>query len=111
MPTNELGLFFETFRYQAFFNSNPEAAAKELAKDIRRTIRATLRTVDSPPPSAFLKSNESFLRAWDHIEEVNGHFTLYEKGFFNEDAIRSHQYHSFPNKKRTISFHNTNFLI
>jgi soluble epoxide hydrolase/lipid-phosphate phosphatase len=70
LPTDELGFLLATFRYQAYFNSNSDAASKELTTDIRRTVRAVLRTVDSPPPVAFLKSNESFLQAWDHVKEV-----------------------------------------
>lgn len=61
--------------YQLFFDSDPDAAAKELEKDPRRTIRATLRTVDSPPPEGFLKSNDSFLKAWEDVEEVS--FPIY----------------------------------
>lgn len=49
-------------------------AAVELEQDIRRTLRATYRTVASPPPDMFLMSNESFLSAWDSVEKVRGSF-------------------------------------
>lgn len=42
----------------------------ELDQDIRRTLRATLRTVASPPPDTFLKSNDSYLSAWGGVENV-----------------------------------------
>jgi len=45
-------------------------AVAELDKDIRRSIRATFRTKASPPPAEFLKSPESFLVGWSHLEEV-----------------------------------------
>jgi len=70
MPTNELGALFETLKYQTYFNTEPDAAAAELTADMRRTARTVLRTVTSQPPASFLKDNTSFLRAWDHIEEV-----------------------------------------
>lgn len=33
-------------------------------------MRATLRTVDSPPPDEYLKSSGSFLDAWSEVQEV-----------------------------------------
>lgn len=62
---------FPRLTYQLFFDSQPEAAAAELDKDIRRAVRGTLRTAASPPPSDFLRSNETFMGAWDHVEEVS----------------------------------------
>jgi soluble epoxide hydrolase/lipid-phosphate phosphatase len=56
--------------YQIYFDSKLDAAVAELDQDIRRTIRATLRTVDSPPPDEYLKSPDSFLGAWGHVKEV-----------------------------------------
>lgn len=61
---------FPALTYQLFFDSQTDAAVAELDQDIRRTVRATLRTVASPPPDTFLTSNVSFLSAWDSVEEV-----------------------------------------
>jgi soluble epoxide hydrolase/lipid-phosphate phosphatase len=56
--------------YQLFFDKQTSAAVVELNKDIRRTARATLRTVDSPPPSGFLESTATFLGGWSDVVEV-----------------------------------------
>lgn len=111
LPTDELGFLLATFRYQAYFNSNSDAASKELTTDIRRTVRAVLRTVDSPPPVAFLKSNESFLQAWDHVKEVYIVFWFFLLVIFTNALDRSHQYHSSLRKKRITLFHNTKSKI
>jgi hypothetical protein len=57
--------------YQIFFDSQTDVAIVELDQDIRRSVRAALRTVASPPPDTFLKSNDSFLSAWDSVEQVS----------------------------------------
>lgn len=57
--------------YQLFFERETSAATLELNKDIRRTIRATLRSVGSPPPEDFLKSPDSFLAGWKDEAEVD----------------------------------------
>jgi len=56
--------------YQLYFDGETQEAIKELATDIRRTLRGTLRTVDSAPPDAFLESTTSFLGAWDDVAEI-----------------------------------------
>ncbi|XP_006460446.1 hypothetical protein AGABI2DRAFT_184905 [Agaricus bisporus var. bisporus H97] len=61
---------FPRLAYQTFFDRDTENAAKELERDIRRSLRATLRSIASPPPNAFLESEESFLDAWKDIEEI-----------------------------------------
>ncbi|KAI0301880.1 Alpha/Beta hydrolase protein [Multifurca ochricompacta] len=43
----------------------------ELDTDIRRTLRATLRTVASPPPPDFLLSNSSYLVGWENVTTVS----------------------------------------
>lgn len=45
-------------------------AVAELDEDIRRTLRGTYRSVQSPTPDAFLTSTSSFLGAYDDIPEV-----------------------------------------
>jgi len=69
-PIKELTTLFPTLRYQVFFDSQTDMAVVELDKNIRRSVRATFRTVASPPPDTFLKSNESFLSPWDSVEEI-----------------------------------------
>ncbi|KAH9483194.1 Epoxide hydrolase A [Psilocybe cubensis] len=70
VPIQDLTPHFPTLTYQLFFDHQPQAAVDELERDIRRTIRGTLRTFASPPPIQFLKSNKSFLDAWSDIEEI-----------------------------------------
>jgi len=69
-PIKELTTLFPTLRYQVFFDSQTDMAVVELDQNIRRSVRATFRTVASPPPDTFLKSNESFLSPWDSVEEI-----------------------------------------
>lgn len=68
-------------------------AVAELDQDIRRTVRATLRTVASPPPDAFLKSNKSYLSAWDGVKQVraltNIQLSLNRQADLNKDPSRS----------------------
>jgi soluble epoxide hydrolase / lipid-phosphate phosphatase len=56
--------------YQLFFDKQTPAAAAELERDVRRTLRGTLRDVASPPPESFLTSPDTFMGAWDNVEEV-----------------------------------------
>ena len=53
--------------YQLFFQDKTDAAVAELDKDIRRSLRATYRSVDAPPPDAFLTSKDSYLAAYDEM--------------------------------------------
>jgi soluble epoxide hydrolase / lipid-phosphate phosphatase len=62
--------------YQLFFDSQSSAAAAELERDVRRTLRGTLRDVASPPPESFLTSPETYTGAYDSIEEVR--FSAYQ---------------------------------
>ncbi|EIM85309.1 alpha/beta-hydrolase [Stereum hirsutum FP-91666 SS1] len=57
--------------YQIFFDSATPAAIAELEKDVRRTLRGTLRTVETAPPSGFLESRESFLEGWREVGEID----------------------------------------
>ena len=67
----EFTALFPALKYQIFFDSQTDMAVVELDQNIRRSVRAVLRTVTSPPPDTFLKSNESFLSAWDSVEQVS----------------------------------------
>lgn len=70
IPTQTLVAAHPRLAYQLFFDSQTHAAATELDRDIRRTLRGTLRHVASPPPEDFLTNPETFLGAWDHYEEI-----------------------------------------
>jgi soluble epoxide hydrolase/lipid-phosphate phosphatase len=56
--------------YQLFFDKQTPAAIAELNRDIRRTLRGTLRDLASPPPESFLTSQDTFIGAWDDFDEV-----------------------------------------
>jgi soluble epoxide hydrolase/lipid-phosphate phosphatase len=56
--------------YQTYFDRQTQDAANELNRDIRRTLRATMRTISSPPPDDFLKSETSYLEGWKAFVEV-----------------------------------------
>lgn len=73
--------------YQLFFSGKTEEAIAELDKDIKRSIRATLRTGDSPPPASFLTSTDSFLDAWHDVEEIAPvpFFSPEEEDYFIEE--------------------------
>jgi len=69
-PAEHLVQVLPKLAYQVYFDTKAEEAVAELDRDIRRSIRATLRTVNSPPPDAYLRSTESFLGAYSDLEEV-----------------------------------------
>lgn len=52
--------------YQLYFQKKTSEAVAELDKDIRRTMRATYRSADLPPPSDFLTSTDDFLGAYSN---------------------------------------------
>ncbi|KAH7922876.1 alpha/beta-hydrolase [Leucogyrophana mollusca] len=70
--------------YQVFFETNTSAAIAELNKDIRKSLRGTLRTVGSPPPDSFLTSKETYIGAWDEVPEIPPvpFFTRGEEDYF-----------------------------
>lgn len=84
VPIKQLTSLFPTLTYQVFFDLQTDMAVAELDQDIRRTVRATLRTVASPPPDTFLKSNDSFLSAWGGVENIPPvpFFTPTEEDYF-----------------------------
>lgn len=69
-PMRELSEIVPTLSYQLFFDHSTSDAVEELDHDVRRTLRATLRSVASPPPKGFLTSRTSYLSAWDGVDEV-----------------------------------------
>lgn len=56
--------------YNLYFEHKTEDAVKELNTDIRRTLRGTLRSVDSPPPNKFLQQTDSYLHGWASVDTV-----------------------------------------
>jgi soluble epoxide hydrolase/lipid-phosphate phosphatase len=70
VPISQLAKAFPKLSYQIFFDMQTSDAAAELNKDKRRTLRGTLRDVASPPPDAFLSSQETFLGGWDAVPEI-----------------------------------------
>lgn len=83
VPIENLLPLFPALTYQLFFDRKTGEAIGELDKDIRRSLRATLRTMESPPPEAFLQSRDSFLGAWDSVAEVRN--LLHLHGILNDE--------------------------
>ncbi|KAJ7083118.1 Alpha/Beta hydrolase protein [Mycena belliarum] len=84
LPAKDLLLALPKLTYQLFFDQNTSQAVAELDKDMRRSIRATLRTVASPPPTDFLTSSTSYLEAWEDVAEIPPvpFFTPEEEDYF-----------------------------
>ncbi|TFY76836.1 hypothetical protein EWM64_g7177 [Hericium alpestre] len=70
MPIKALIQQLPRLSYTVFFDEKIADAVAELSKDVQRTLRATLRTVDSPPPDAFLTQTDSFLGGWKDVQEI-----------------------------------------
>ncbi|KAL6304154.1 Alpha/Beta hydrolase protein [Sparassis latifolia] len=70
IPISVLDEVVPKLAYQVFL-SNVDVAAKQLNADIRRSLRATLRTVASPPPDTFLADPNSYMGAWDGVKEIS----------------------------------------
>ncbi|KAH0839352.1 alpha/beta-hydrolase [Lanmaoa asiatica] len=67
-PIESILAMISTLSYQLFFAQNTSEAIAELNRDVRRTLRGTLRSIASPPPKTFLRSRETFMGAWDGME-------------------------------------------
>ncbi|PSR88468.1 hypothetical protein PHLCEN_2v5148 [Hermanssonia centrifuga] len=72
VPVEHLVPMLPKLSYNLFFERMTQEAVEELSKDVRRTLRATLRSVDSPPPDEFLQQTDSFLRGWEGTENRYG---------------------------------------
>ncbi|KAI0337357.1 alpha/beta-hydrolase [Trametopsis cervina] len=70
VPIANMVAMLPTIAYNVFFQDKTLEAAQELNGDIRRTLRGIMRTVESPPPSEFLKQTDSFMRGWDSVEDI-----------------------------------------
>jgi soluble epoxide hydrolase/lipid-phosphate phosphatase len=73
LPIENIVSVLPCLTYQLFFERQTDAAIAELDDDKRRTLRATLRTVESPPPADFLQSRDSFLGSWANVSEASCH--------------------------------------
>lgn len=82
----------------------------ELNEDIRRTLRATLRGVQSPPPKEFLTQNYSYLDAWREHKNVIFviHWLIILLIWFLY-CSRLGPFHSLLKKKRTTSWNSTKY--
>jgi len=102
VPIKDFTPLFPSLKYQIFFDSQIDMAVVELDQNIRRSVRAVLRTVTSPPPDTFLKSNESFLSAWDSVEQIPPvpFFTPGEEDYF----VNQYSVNGFRN---TLYFYST----
>lgn len=95
-PTSALVPVFPELAYQVFLGETPKAAADELDRDVRRSLRATLRTVASPPPEGFLTDTHSFLSAYADIAEIPPipFFTKEEEDYWVEQYSIQGFYHT-----------------
>ncbi|KAF5361510.1 hypothetical protein D9758_006213 [Tetrapyrgos nigripes] len=90
-PVSALTSVLPKLTYQLYFDQKTAQATEELNKDIRRSVRATLRTVDSPPPDDFLKSSDNYLDAWENYKEIPPvpFFDKNEEDYFVESYEKS----------------------
>ncbi|KAG1840929.1 Alpha/Beta hydrolase protein [Suillus subalutaceus] len=79
----QLAAVMPKLAYQVFFENHTTEAVAELNKDIRRSLRATLRTVNSAPPDSFLTSTSNYLSAYDNIPPIP-FFTSSDEEYFVE---------------------------
>ncbi|KAJ3738966.1 Alpha/Beta hydrolase protein [Lentinula detonsa] len=100
IPIKHLTAAIPKLTYQLYFDGKTAEAVEELNKDTRRTVRATLRTKDSPPPDDYLTSPHSFLDAWGHVEEIPPvpFFTPEQEDYF----VEQYQLQGF---KNTLQFY------
>ncbi|KZT63800.1 alpha/beta-hydrolase [Daedalea quercina L-15889] len=99
-PTSALVPYFPRLAYQVFLGETPDLARHELDTDIRRTLRATLRTTVDPPPKSFLTDTRSFLNAWESVNEISPipFFTKEEEDYWVEQ-------YSIQGFKNTLQFY------
>ncbi|KAN0098105.1 Alpha/Beta hydrolase fold [Tylopilus felleus] len=94
-PIEFISAKIPTLSYQVYFARNTSEAIVELNKDVRRTLRGTLRSIASPPPKTFLRSRETFMGAWDGIEiPPIPFFSKQEEDYFVERFSRQGLDHS-----------------
>ena len=86
-PVSTLVQLIPHFGYQEYFAEQTSTAIAELNTDIRRTLRASLRTVASPPPSDFLTSTSSYLDAWKNVSTVGLEMMTMMSPEFNAEIL------------------------
>ena len=109
IPIAQLVPALPRLSYQLFFDQQTEAAIAELNKDIRRTLRATLRTSKSPVPPRFLTNPNSFMAEWDEFVEVRTVMIFQEDLSEPVFVRRFRPSSSSPRMKRTTSSNNFRF--
>lgn len=77
MPVSKITPYFPKLMYQRYFDEKTDEAIEELGKDVRRSLRATHRTIKNPPPSGFLTSKDAYLNAYAEHEVPNPVFNWY----------------------------------
>ncbi|KIY48303.1 alpha/beta-hydrolase [Fistulina hepatica ATCC 64428] len=90
VATKDLAAMTPGLAYELFFSEKTSAAVAELNANVRRTIRATLRTVDSPPPKGFLTDPNSFLGGWKGVAQIPPvpFFTSIEEDYYVDQYNR-----------------------
>ena len=109
VPIAQLVPALPRLSYQLFFDQQTEAAIAELNKDVRRTLRATLRTSKSPVPPRFLTNPNSFMAEWNEVAEVRT-VTIFENHSKKRVSVRRFRpSSSSPRMKRTTSSNSFRF--
>ena len=108
MPTETQAKAHPRLTYQLFFDRQTPTAVAELNRDIRRTLRGTIRDVASPPPESFLTSSDTFIGAWDDVDEVCPLFFGAECTLdsVSNHVFRSPRSHSSRKRRRIIGLSN-----
>lgn len=70
VPIKALTPRFPKLQYQTYFDEHTADAVKELDKNIKRSLRSTLRAREPAPPQDFLTSDSSFLGAWADVKAI-----------------------------------------
>jgi soluble epoxide hydrolase/lipid-phosphate phosphatase len=107
VPTEHQVKAHPRLAYQLFFDEQTPAAIDELNRDVRRTLRGTLRDVATPPPDSFLTSRDTYVGAWDGVDEVGFFCALLGLGPCVKPILRSPQSHSSRKRRRITGLSNT----
>jgi pimeloyl-ACP methyl ester carboxylesterase len=107
VPTEHQVKAHPRLAYQLFFDEQTPTAIDELNRDVRRTLRGTLRDVATPPPDSFLTSRDTYVGAWDGVDEVAFFLALLGLGPCVKPFLRSPQSHSSRKRRRITGLNNT----
>ncbi|KAG8788321.1 hypothetical protein FRC15_004904 [Serendipita sp. 397] len=110
-PTESLISALPKLTYNLYFQRKTDAAIEELNRDIRRSVRAILRSLDSPSPYRFLRSKHNMLKAYDHMDEIPPipFFTPEEEDYYVEQFQKQGfdytlQFYTHENRYRNWEF-------